>query len=541
MRPGRLALLLVLLTTPLAGCAYFNSYYNAQRSFTEAERAARRGESANATRAYLAAIDKAAVSYRKHPDSRWADDALLLVGRARFAVGEHEAAGAALARVREQSRDPALRAVAALYLGAALTARGHADSALTVLADGLAAEPPARHRAFGRLWQGRARLDTGDEAGWTDLEAAAEPADAVGLEAALELAVRALQQPDPARFHRALGSLLGNRLAETRSDSVLTLLDAAEQRYGAASLLAAFTPAPAEAWSAEPRARVGIRRARLTAAAGDTALAIRQLEQAVQQASGQAGGEGRLFAARWQLATLRETGGLPEVRALLLPGIPHPGVVDALRRLRLLEALLHRARDGESAGLFASAEFARDSLAAPHLARALFLAYADAAPGSTWAPKALLAALQLAEDAERGGILQRVQQTPGNPYVAAVHGRTDAAAYQAAEEQLARALAAVRAVATAEALAGGAGVDRALQTLDSMRLAARIDSLMVRCGALLDSLDLAGIRADSVRAACVRSDSAAVSQYLAVDTLRLLEPRPDSTGRLPGERRDTVP
>ena len=88
MRPGRLALLLVLLTTPLAGCAYFNSYYNAQRSFAEAERAARRGESANATRAYLAAIDKAAVSYRKHPDSRWADDALLLVGRARFAVGE---------------------------------------------------------------------------------------------------------------------------------------------------------------------------------------------------------------------------------------------------------------------------------------------------------------------------------------------------------------------------------------------------------------------------------------------------------------------
>src|SRR5690606_2069703 len=79
----QLALSALLL---VGGCGYFNSLYNANRRFADAERAAQNGDRARANREYLEAIERAAVSYRRYPDGRWADDALLLIGRARFGL-----------------------------------------------------------------------------------------------------------------------------------------------------------------------------------------------------------------------------------------------------------------------------------------------------------------------------------------------------------------------------------------------------------------------------------------------------------------------
>ena len=89
-------LLLLFGTLALAGCGYFNALYNAQRRFAEAERAERSGDAAGAHSGYVAAVERAANSYRRYPNSRWADDALFLIGRARFAMGEVAAAKAAL-------------------------------------------------------------------------------------------------------------------------------------------------------------------------------------------------------------------------------------------------------------------------------------------------------------------------------------------------------------------------------------------------------------------------------------------------------------
>src|SRR5690606_2957059 len=104
----------------IAGCGYYNSLYNANRSFATAERATRSGDRITASREYRAAIERAAVSYRKYPDSRWADDALLLLGRARFALEEYDAAAAAMRTLLEQSTDDRLRSSAHSYLGASL-------------------------------------------------------------------------------------------------------------------------------------------------------------------------------------------------------------------------------------------------------------------------------------------------------------------------------------------------------------------------------------------------------------------------------------
>jgi hypothetical protein len=200
--------------------------------------------------------------------------------------------------------------------------------------------------------------------------------------------------------------------------------------------------------------------------------------------------------------------------------------------------LLAAAREGEHAALFAGAEFARDSLRAPRLARRLFLDYADSARATVWAPKALLAALPLSTEAERPALEQRLRGQAANPYIAAVQGRTDDAAYYRAESELGLTVGALRSAAAAQAQSGDLRVGRALALRDSVRARARADSVTAGCGALLDSLSLRGVRADSARAACLRTDTAALGRYLVADTL-LLRDSTGSGGRNQA-RRDTL-
>jgi hypothetical protein len=80
---------------------------------------------------------------------------------------------------------------------------------------------------------------------------------------------------------------------------------------------------------------------------------------------------------------------------------------------------------------------ARDRLAALGLARGLFLAYADTDPSDPWAPKALLAALDVAQDEEdRDWLRGRLEAHVGSPYVLAARGRPPAG-FEALEEELA--------------------------------------------------------------------------------------------------------
>ncbi|NJD10201.1 MAG: tetratricopeptide repeat protein [Gemmatimonadetes bacterium] len=541
MSPRRRSATVLLLTLLVGACGYFNSYYNAQRRFSEAERAARRGATSEATSAYADAIARAAVSYRKHPDSRWSDDALLLIGRARFAMGEHEAARAALGRVLEQSRDRELRAAAAIYLGAALVRLGRADSALAPLAQGLTgAETGSELQALGRLWLGRAHLDRGDPAGWDELATAAARAGPLATEALLEQAARGIAVGDSVRGLHALAQLTREEAAESRLDSTLALVRRAASAWGGTRTAAALPGGEIDGWQSDTRTRVGLERALLLASAGDTAAAIAAALTAAERSAGTISGQARELAAGWLLGVADSIGDLVRVRAVLLPAVTHEGALRQVRRVRTLDVLLDRARGGQTAALFAAAEFARDTLRSPGLAHQLFLAYADVGASTVWAPKALLAALQLAVESEQVELRQRIRQYGGNPYVAAAQGESpDPAAYSAAEERLGRAVEAVRTDAAAAALAGDLRVGRAVAVLDSLRLLARTDSMRLRCGSLLDSLTLHGIRADSVRAACLRSDSAGITRFLAIDTLQLRD-SVATRGARPKVVRDTL-
>lgn len=210
-----------------------------------------------------------------------------------------------------------------------------------------------------------------------------------------------------------------------------------------------------------------------------------------------------------------------------------------LRNMRAVAVLLeHAQRTGQPLALFAAAELARDELEAPGLARQLFIAYADVVPDATWAPKALLAAADLAPSAEElAAIRERLAGSRDNVYLAALERRDRGVDFEEAEQRLSRTLGALRELAMAEADQRDAGVARAIALLDSARLAARTDSLEIACGALIDSLGIVGIRSDSVRAACMRADTVAIDSFLRVDTLLLIDTTQVRTDSL---RLDTI-
>ncbi len=92
-----ISLLIVLLT---GGCAYYNTFYNAQKNYEEALEYAREhpDDPASHEKELLdAAVVGAGRVLARYPDSRWVDDAQLLLGNALLLRGHRtlwEAAGA---------------------------------------------------------------------------------------------------------------------------------------------------------------------------------------------------------------------------------------------------------------------------------------------------------------------------------------------------------------------------------------------------------------------------------------------------------------
>ncbi len=100
--PRRLALIgaaaWFLLAGGGGGCAYFNTLYNAKAKFWEAQEIKDRADperleiTNQEEKLYTESFETAARVVKYWPDSRWVDDALLLMGRSSFEKGEHSAA-----------------------------------------------------------------------------------------------------------------------------------------------------------------------------------------------------------------------------------------------------------------------------------------------------------------------------------------------------------------------------------------------------------------------------------------------------------------
>lgn len=522
----------------LGSCAYFNELYNAERAFAEAQRAEARGDRSMASQSYSSAVEKAAKSVRRSPEGRWADDALLLIGRSHFALGSWEKARAALTRTLEMTDDRGIRAQALAWLGATELRLDDPGEALANLERALAPDTRTQEsEPVARLWRARARFVLGEPAGaWDDLDVAARAGGAFARDALLEQLERAIELDEPERATAAMAALAALDDAPVVADSIQKLGAAAAERWGAVPARALLLPLAEAPWPASTRDSMTLFRARIAAEAGDTASAVEDVRDVLSASTGPMAERARVLLARWQLAGVGDVGELEPIRALLLPALGHPEAREIVQGMKTLDVLLERARTArQPLALFAAAELARDRLGARRLARRLFIAHVDMAPQTSYAGKALLAARALdPTPAEAAALDSRAESMADNFYLQVAGGAGQPGEFQTVEERLDRVLGTMVTAAGREAERRDALVVQTIAELDSVAEAAVLDSVAARCGILMDSLAIVGALGDSARAACARSDT------LRLDSIvqGLLRFDVDSSGRRTG--RDTL-
>ncbi len=87
-----LACLLAAIVLLGAGCAYFNTFYNAKAAYREGMKLKEQNQSSQAKAKFDKAIEKSALLIQRWPKSRWVDDALFLVGSSYYQQGQYDKA-----------------------------------------------------------------------------------------------------------------------------------------------------------------------------------------------------------------------------------------------------------------------------------------------------------------------------------------------------------------------------------------------------------------------------------------------------------------
>lgn len=109
----------LLFLLAAGGCVYFNTLYNAQQAYDQAMR--ERVKNPESKVAYYPLLDKviskSSKVIREHPDSRYVDDAFLLMGKAYYHRGEFELAARALERLVADYQGSSATGEGLLWLG----------------------------------------------------------------------------------------------------------------------------------------------------------------------------------------------------------------------------------------------------------------------------------------------------------------------------------------------------------------------------------------------------------------------------------------
>ena len=400
------------------GCATYNTLYNAEALYREAEDLRRTGQDSAVREQYREVVARATKGYESDEDGVRADDALLLIAKAHLRLGEIPEANQALDRVFEISNDPDVRGQASLYRGVVAVAAGEMARGIALLDEAIAGIDESIHRAEGYLWRARAQLERGVvEQGWQDLDRAREAHGRLVVPADLERVAWGFALPDLTRIHQGIQALLSTRRAQVYGDSVRSLVQRFADRWGAASAMVLLDDAEDTQWSREERDRLLMTRAWLAYEAGDRGRANKDAGR-VGSGVGEQASNARVTLARWMLEEAEKVGDLAALRSVLLPAVTSLEAQALLNATRRVELLTEYGLEGEPTALIGAAEIARDGLAARRLSAALFQAYADAAPDGLWYTKALLAAKELTTDpAERERLDERLDALPGDPYV----------------------------------------------------------------------------------------------------------------------------
>lgn len=162
-----------LLLVSTAGCAYFNTLYHARRFYREAEEARKRTpegqEPVQANETYLKSARKCAKVIAEHPDSRWVDDAVVLMGHCFFHRGEYERALKKYEELRTLYPRSNLMSEADFMTGMALWRMGRPEEATPYLR--AERERPGGGESREEAWRalGRIALEAGDYPGAVEI------------------------------------------------------------------------------------------------------------------------------------------------------------------------------------------------------------------------------------------------------------------------------------------------------------------------------------------------------------------------------------
>ena len=431
-----------LLVLGLAGCAYYNGMWSAERLARDARRLEARGMTAEARLNWGRAAVKAESVLVHHPSSRWADDALVLQGEGLARSGVCSEAAPALDRALREVTDHALRERAALAAASCAVEAGSGDQAERLL-DPVLASRDGRRRSRAGYLAGRAALLRGDP------NAAADRFARSDLPEAASARVSAL-----ATAGRGKDALAAMESVAPRDDD--------ETRWGdalAEVAMAAGVDIAADALDrllVRGRLRLGAR-ARLLIADGDRLRQARRFDRAAARYAAAVqlvpdsteARVARLHALRGAVAQLQTVSALDSLAARAAD-LTETTSGALLAEARELQGRIDEARQGDTAEIaaFRAAEIVRDSLDAPALAAALFRQFAMRHPASLFAPKALIAAGQLQPETLDSVNTVLQSRYAESPYALAFRG-APSPAFQASEDSLAVALGVARPAALA--------------------------------------------------------------------------------------------
>jgi len=108
----------------VAGCAYFNTFHNAQVYYREGMKLKKQGQGSLAGSKFDKAIEKSALVISRYPRSSWVDDALFLIGRCYFEKSEFARAAKYFEQLRLVFPQSKFGPEADLYRGLALIRDG---------------------------------------------------------------------------------------------------------------------------------------------------------------------------------------------------------------------------------------------------------------------------------------------------------------------------------------------------------------------------------------------------------------------------------
>lgn len=416
-----------------AGCVYYNGMYNARRLTGAAEKAEREGRTLDASSYWGQVAVKAESVIVKHPDSKWADLALLLRGRALANMGQCGQAIQPLERALARLTDPEQHEQTVLTLARCRLELGDSAAATAMYAGLINSQTPA-HRRTARLQYAGALI------GQHQYQQALTVLDSVGGREARALRVVALGGVGRVPEAVALGdSALADKDTLVNWPAFLNAVGSRDpveasrlvDTLGAHLKLNSIVMAK---WYLADGGRL---------LATDTAAAIKRYEASIRDGGERAAAwSARLAVALLRLRSVRSVGDLAGVRFQLDTISKGDGmaadsagqILKLVTRLQAVDSVVAGSPEGDLR-LFYAGETARDSLGMRGLAAELFRQVPIGWPDSPYAPKALLVLIQLDPafaDSARQLLTSRYVDSP---YLAIIRGDS-APGYRVLEDSM---------------------------------------------------------------------------------------------------------